>query len=433
MGQTLDDDAIVHHFVQIDARLCNGCVLCMRACPMKAIRVRDGRLARIEGVCVHCGRCIRVCPQGAIKVRTTGTDVARLSPHTIISVSSLLYTQFGADVMPIEVLLALRRIFKHVHDQAYAYELFNIATEFYIREARERGGVVWPLISPICPVVNRVIAHRFPYLLTHILPIMTPGEIAARELKKRLAAEKLVKAQAFKVYNITPCSARMSAIEGADSLSVSYLNGALGINEIYDQVKKNIQDMGEDIIIDRFTGIVGLGWGITGGEIAGLDEVRSLAVSGIHEVMRYLEKIEMGLFSDVEYFEFRACREGCVAGPMTVVDRYEAKRTLQSLVGKFGQGRRLRYPQAKRAYDEGWFFAERKSPPPQDAGKKLPIAQAIERQRQVEQVFEMLPRKECGACGSPDCRTFAEDVADGRAGIESCPLVKRSTGKEVVR
>ena len=54
------------HYVEVDEDLCNGCVLCMKACPMKAIRVRDG-VARIEGVCIDCMECARVCPRGAIR------------------------------------------------------------------------------------------------------------------------------------------------------------------------------------------------------------------------------------------------------------------------------------------------------------------------------------------------------------------------------
>jgi len=38
----------------------------------------------------------------------------------------------------------------------------------------------------------------------------------------------------------------------------------------------------------------------------------------------------------------------------------------------------------------------------------------------VEEILRLLPRKECGACGSPDCRTFAEDVIDGKASLGSC-------------
>ncbi|MBW1797486.1 MAG: 4Fe-4S binding protein, partial [Deltaproteobacteria bacterium] len=28
-------------YVEVDEKLCNGCVLCMKACPTKAIRVRN--------------------------------------------------------------------------------------------------------------------------------------------------------------------------------------------------------------------------------------------------------------------------------------------------------------------------------------------------------------------------------------------------------
>ena len=62
------------HYVQIDPKLCNGCVLCMRACPTKAIRVRNGDVARIEGVCIDCAECVRVCPRGAVKAVTTDFD-----------------------------------------------------------------------------------------------------------------------------------------------------------------------------------------------------------------------------------------------------------------------------------------------------------------------------------------------------------------------
>ena len=54
------------HYVEVDEDLCTGCVLCMKACPMKAIRLRDN-VARIEGVCIDCMECARVCPRGAIR------------------------------------------------------------------------------------------------------------------------------------------------------------------------------------------------------------------------------------------------------------------------------------------------------------------------------------------------------------------------------
>jgi Na+-translocating ferredoxin:NAD+ oxidoreductase RNF subunit RnfB len=52
--------------------------------------------------------------------------------------------------------------------------------------------------------------------------------------------------------------------------------------------------------------------------------------------------------------------------------------------------------------------------------KRLSIAEAIARQDRIESILQKLPGKECGQCGSPDCRTFAEDVADGKVNMECC-------------
>ena len=409
------------HYVHIDEKRCTGCVLCMKACPTKAIRVRDLKVAEIVGTCIDCGECIRVCPRGAVKAITTGSDPSTLSRYTIISASPVLYAQFGEEVMPNEVLLALRRSFKYVYDQAYIHELYNVAVGLQIKENRDKEGAIRPMISPICPVVNRLIGYRFPSLVKNIIPIVTPREIAARELKRRLYCEKVFDTSEFGVYHITPCSAKMVSINKPMFLKSSFLDGALGINEVYELIKKNLRDLEEDMMLHRSSG-VGIGWGVSGGEIAGIEEGNYLAVSGLQETIRYLEKIEMGLFNDIEYFEFRACPEGCIGGPLTVADRYEAKRTVAKFVRMFGQEKRLKYAQAQKAYQEGWFHGESKAAPA-DTKDRLSLSKAIERQERIEEVFRMLPRKECSLCGSPDCRTFAEDVADGMVSLDHCVLL----------
>ena len=219
--------------------------------------------------CIDCGNCIRVCPKGAIKAITTGSDALKMNRYTIVNVSPVLYAQFGEDVMPNDVLLALRKVFNYVYDQSYTQELFNVATDLYISETRKKVGSPWPLISPVCPVVNHLIAYRFPSLLKHILPITTPREIAARESRKRMYEKKGYKIEDIGVYHVTPCSAKMISIKEPILLQSSYLDGALGINEIYDIVKKNIPEVDEDIVLHHSSG-VGIGWGMSGGEVGGI-------------------------------------------------------------------------------------------------------------------------------------------------------------------
>jgi iron only hydrogenase large subunit-like protein len=413
-------------YIQIDRAQCMGCVLCMKACPTKAIRIRDGKATRDERKCIDCGECLRACPKGAIKAATTWSGKVELSPYSVVGVSPVLYAQFGNEVMPNDVLLALRKIFGYVYDEAYAYELFSAATELYIKGKRGRAGAVWPLISPICPVVNRLIALRFPSLLKHVLPFIPPREVAARQVRERFTRKKIFGDHEFAIYHLSPCSGKMISIQEPMFTERSYLSGALGVPDVYEQVAKQLREEDEDFMLHVSSG-VGIGWAMSGGEIAGLDDVNSLAVSGMQETIRYLEKIEMGLFRDIEYFEFRSCSEGCIGGPLTVADKYQAKVILQKFGRMFGQGKRVRRAQAERAYQEGWYLCESGEIRTAKEEKGLSIAEAIARQNRVEAVLQRLPGKECGHCGYPDCRTFAEDVADGKVGIERCFVLNRGS------
>lgn len=406
------------HYVQIDYERCKGCVLCMRACPTKAIRVRKNK-AFIEGICIDCGECLRVCPRAAVKALTAWHDSGEMKPYTIFVVSPVLYTQFGEGVMPNDVLLAMWKAFGYVFDLACANELFNLATDLYLRENRAEMRRPWPLISPLCPVVNRIILYLFPSLVHHVMPLVTPREFTAGALRKRLSREGLFREKDSAIVHITPCSAKMMSVHSPLFLECSNLDGVLGINEVYETVKKNLGRRNERIVL-HWSGGAGISWSMSGGEIAGLEGRNNLAVSGIQEVISYLEKIEMGLLGDIEYVEFRACPEGCIGGPMTAADKYQAKHVVQRLRAEFGAEKRVTHAQAVKAYDKGRFFPDKGALVPGEGPERLSISQAIERQKKVERIHRLVPGKECGACGSPDCRTFAEDVVDGRSSLRRC-------------
>ncbi len=392
----------------------------MKACPTKAIRVRKG-CATIEGICINCLECVRVCPEAAIRPLTT-ESITSGDNRYVVCPTSVLYSQFGEDVLPNDILLGLRSMnFKYVHDLSYTHEIFNYATQLYIRDKRKEPEPPFPLISPCCPVVVRLIAYKFPSLLDHILPLATPREIVAREARKRFSKKEGISPDEINILYITPCPAMMihiSSEENNDKL--------VGINSIYDILKKNLERLDDDRVL-HYSGGIGIAWAMSGGETIAL-RAKCLAVSGVHETIRYLEKIEMGLLKDIEYIEFRICPEGCIGGPFTVEDRYIAKRIVQRFLWMFGLERRIKYSYVARLYKEGWFSSTRKYLPIRSPLSDMPISERLERQRKIEELVSKLPHTECGLCGAPDCRTFAEDVVDGKASIEDCMFMKKICG-----
>jgi len=405
--------------MRIDDKLCNGCVLCLRGCPTRAIRVQNRSLAVIEGFCIDCGECLRICPRGAVSTVTTGLKNIDKS-RTILIVSPVFYSQFGEGISPGSINRALMAMgFLDVCDDFEALEMFYSAVELYLRENRADPEFPKPLISPVCPVVVRIVAYRFPSLLKHFPPLFRPREIAAKNIKHKVKDRYGLEADEIKTVHVTPCSAKMISIENPILLNYSPLDGAIGINEIYPEVKTQLKVESESLDFRPDLGLV-LAWGKSGGEIAAMADGNFLAVSGIQETLRYLEKIEMGLLKDIDYVEFRTCPNGCIGGPLTAVDRYQAKHTIEKTILKYGAQRRKDRAHIEVLYQQKIFFTDKNFDQLDTRSSKLSLSEAIERENQVQEVYKSLPQKECGVCGSPDCRTFAEDVVDGKAVMEDC-------------
>lgn len=81
-------------YVIFDTEICDGCTRCVRRCPTKALRVRDGKVVHKLDACIGCGNCLRVCPRGA--VRAASTDLSHLdkSRISVALVTPILYAQF---------------------------------------------------------------------------------------------------------------------------------------------------------------------------------------------------------------------------------------------------------------------------------------------------------------------------------------------------
>jgi hypothetical protein len=213
-------------------------------------------------------------------------------------------------------------------------------------------------------------------------------------------------------------------------VGTSALDGVIGINAVYHEIVQHLQ---EGVKVVKPFSHSGIGWCMSGGEIAGMERGNYLAVSGMRETIHYLEKIEMGLLRDIEYVEFRTCSEGCIGGPLTVCDKYQAKYTIQHSMGTHGLGRSITCKYMKQIYSKRVYFTDHKPWPLVCKNEGMLFSDAIKREKRVEAIYATLPGKECGACGAPDCRTFAEDVADRRTTLDACvflPAGRKKGGKK---
>ena len=411
---------------------CGGQATCVKVCPTKAIRLKSNESIQVVDHCIGCGECIRVCPKGAVSAATNKLSELEMDQISVALVSPVLYSQFPG-VMPKDILLGLKQMgFLHTVDMSYFLEMFQCATEEFIVRNRADQKSPWPLISPVCPVVVRLIAYQFPTLLPHVIPVLRPVALMAREVKKQITREYGVNEEAVTLYYINPCPTSSQPSNNFSQQKQASMDKALGINDIYAELIHQIEKIRESDQIpfsqERFefencaTGNGPL-WGLSGGEIADMNIDHSLAVSGLKETITYLEKIELGLFRDMEYIEFRVCPEGCIGGVLTVIDKYLAKSAVQTMVKMLGLGKRLSRSHILRLYEKGWFHAEAKPSKLQQLFGAQNEPLSIESLQEIERLLEHIHGIDCAACGAPDCRTFAEDVVRGMTSLDECLIL----------
>ncbi len=418
---------MVSEYLSFVEKYCTGCTHCVRACPTKSIRIRNNKAVFSDELCIGCGECIRVCPEGAISSSLSTIEPFTKDKLNAVIVSPVLYAQFPS-FMPGDVLLGLKHMgFDHAIDLSYYIEMYQYAVEEFVLANRESRNAPGPLISPICPVTIRLIALNYPNLIDHIIPLRSPSALVGDKIRKKLSHAHGVPEKDIKLYHITPCHSKVFPDQSKLMDELNYVDHALGINKIFPELLAKMEQVKKDELPlfpnEHFSFIPssrGPLWGMSGGEIAGMRIDKVIAVSGIKEIMAYLDKIEMGLFSDMEYIEFRACTEGCLGGPLTAVDRYMAKSTVQKFIKMFGLERRLPRQKIRQFYDKGWFFSKLKSSELVSINKLKRKPLSINDMKEIEKLVSLIQGNECAACGAPDCRAFAEDVIRGEVDLKNC-------------
>jgi ferredoxin len=392
---------------------------CMRICPTQAIRVRGGRTSFLNDRCIDCGECVRVCPNHAIIPQTSSfSDFSRFK-YTIAIPSPVFYSQFGKDILPSAILEALKMVgFNRAYDAACASEAVSIAIQEYL----DAVDTPRPFISPFCPAIVRLIQIRYPNLLEHLIPIDSPMEIAAREAKHQAMNETGLKESEIGVIYLTPCPAKMLAIKYPLRKKHSFVDGTIAISEIYPSILKVLPAINKNSDIADVRGL-GLGWPILGGQVASLKAEDCLAIGGLSDAVRVFEDIENGKLKHIQYIEAHSCPTACVGGSLTVENSYIARGRVLQMIQKFGTVPCQDREKIRGLYQKNFFSLPGKIPSIPIQPLDEDVAKALQKLQKKQQIYERLPKVDCGACGSPTCLTFAEDIIMGNADEGECVFV----------
>ncbi|MFA7408657.1 MAG: [Fe-Fe] hydrogenase large subunit C-terminal domain-containing protein [Bacteroidales bacterium] len=417
----MDQQTSFHHALFVDTDICNGCVHCMRVCPTKAIRVRDGK-ARIDANrCIDCGNCYRVCPVRAIRVEQDDLSLILNYPVRVALIPSVFLGQFPDHIKPEDIYSTLIRLgFTSVFEVEHGVEIIRDEIGAYLKKHSHQI----PLISSFCPSVVRLIQVRYPSLTSHIIRLKTPHDISAIYCRKYYE-DQGYRADQIGIFYVTPCAAKIAAVKSPVGERVTSINGVINMDFLYNKVLASIcrkpeTDNGIKVLSP---GSQAIKWTLTRGEVSCFN-VRALGIDGIQEVCNFLEKVEMDQVKGVDFLELRACQEGCPGGILAPSNPFLTVETMEQRAVNCSS-KPAESPGVLDQYRD--YLISQASVDPIEPRSILKLDQevgvAMTKLTALQDIESKLPGLDCAACGAPECNALAEDIILGKGSIEQCPFI----------
>ncbi|MFW6224314.1 MAG: [Fe-Fe] hydrogenase large subunit C-terminal domain-containing protein, partial [Bacteroidota bacterium] len=343
-------------------------------------------------------------------------------------VPAVLTGQFPDNITTRQIHSELMELgFTHVYEVEQGVEILHEAMTEYMEKNRDAK----PLISAFCPAIVRLIQVKFPALVDNLIHLKPPLDISALYFRKHLIDDGHDKND-IGIFYITPCAAKIAAVKSPVGEKDSPITGVINMDFIFNKAYTRIkQGKGDSCILPEIRSMSSRSvlWSLTDGESSHA-KGRCMAVDEIHNVINFLEQLENEEMKDIDFLELRACDESCAGGVLTTENRFFTVERLKKRAALADpENESKKQGRSKNIIHYKNRLKQKMSLQPVQPRSMLKLdedmSEALKKMKRVQEIGKCLPDVDCGACGSPNCQAFAEDIVQGYAKLNQCVFVQR--------
>ncbi len=409
-----------YHALKVNAEKCFGCTHCMKICPTEAIRVNNGIAVIDEKRCVDCGNCLRACPVDAFYVEHDELAQIEGYKYRVVLFPSVFIGQFSEIYSEGRIYEALLKLgFTHI------FEVEQPALWLMESIKKSAGDVSeGPLISSFCPAIVRLIQCKYPSLAGNISRRKAPHDLAAHfainQLKKNGAREDEIG-----IFYVTPCSAKMAAVNQPVAEKESIVTGIIDMKDLYNRVMKFIPSHEETDTSEyrKYLSREGILWSLPRGESSWYKK-KSMAIDGIHNVVKFLERLENNEVPELDFLEFKSCHQGCAGGILLTGNRFLTVERLQKRASNYPGAYEIFNGSGEKEAIMKQLVTGEVEPEPVFVLDENRM-KALEKMNKINSILCQLPGIDCGSCGAPNCHALAEDIVQGKARMTDCVFLQK--------
>jgi iron only hydrogenase large subunit-like protein len=395
----------------------------MKACPTEAIRLVKGVAVINYEHCVDCGQCHRACPTKAFYVEQDDLSKIRSYKYRVILFPSIMIGQFPDKYSEDQIYDGLRKVgFTHIYEVEQPMQVLIDS----LHELLDDQNTPKPAISIYCPAIVRLIQGRYPSLLENITLRKTPHNLAAHFAIEQLMLEGAERDD-IGLFYATPCIAKIASVKSPVGERESIVDGIINMNHLYNEVMKVISELPVEDYSNQRKNLTseGILWSLNRGESRHFGS-RSIAIDGIHNAVRFLERLENDQVHGIDFIEMRACDQSCAGGILLTGNRFMTVERLERRAKNYPSAKNIgpETIKANTEYLKQQLILDPIAPKPHYIfGNDRP--KAMEKMTKAQRIVCFLPGIDCGACGAPNCHALAEDIVNHKSKMSDCIFLQQ--------